>query len=374
MKKLFLFLLIFGWASATLARKGLVARAVTQIIRHFYSEHDDRFDLIVHGSKTRELDDIVDDLVKVESWSNPPLRVAYLRTGKDVIKIYRSAILMFDDLNCYRDFHNRVELDIEFPKKLHFLVYVKGVRESQATLLILFNDFNKQPKIVQYEQFLVHDDDQSLKLLALSMFRQPNCREWITIEVNRFAVKTGYWLSRQFFLNKFNNFNGCDLVASVIYPDEPSTGLDDTRHIEKADGSAYWGYAIEFNRILMNHLNSSLRFISFNHVTGYKSNESLTQDFIIASMSLRKLHAKQVRGFYVTDHFAITDDLIIVSRSKPHSQFYKFILPFEAEVWHWLIATLVISITVIVVTKLASKSVQNFIFGRDVTSPLLNFV
>lgn len=368
MKKLFLFLLLFGCLDATRNGINSVAPAVTQIIRDFYSVKSDRFDLILCGGDKHILHDIVRDFGKFENGNFPPFGVIHLRQD-GIIKINQSAILMFDSFDSYQDFHKRVELNSEYPKKFNLLVYVFGVRESQARSLILHWMFTTPPFIMQYESFLVHDNDyRSILLLTFVMFRQPNCRDWITHEVNRYSVATKQWSNEDFFIDKFNNFNGCTLVAFAMYP---RIGLkSDPNNNNGADVNR--DFAIKFNEIVADKLNISVFYQSYNWNEKIYSNKTLIQDYQLGCISLRKLQTAGVRTVWVTESFTTTDDIIVISKFKPYNQLQKLILPFDREVWHWLAATFLITTSVIVATRFTSKKIRDFIVGRTVASPMLN--
>lgn len=62
------------------------------MVRDFYSVQDDRFDSIVHGAKSEELNDIVQSFIKVGLGDFPPLKVIHLREDK-LTGINRSAVL-----------------------------------------------------------------------------------------------------------------------------------------------------------------------------------------------------------------------------------------------------------------------------------------
>lgn len=369
MKTFFLLVLAYGCANAS---QKLVASAVIGIAQEFYLEQNVQFDLIVYGAKISELNDIVDSFVKLEHQNCPPFKIIYMRRAQTVIRIHRSAILMFDNLDSYQDFHRHVLLDAEFPTQFYFLVYVGGLNELQANNLTLKNSFTESPLILQYESFLVHDNHKSMKLLTFSMFQQPNCRNLVSVEVNRFSKSASKWTRKDFFPEKFKTFNGCELSVRVFFPNEPSVGLDRSRKGENTTDGIFWGYAIEFTTELAYYLNFSLRYQSID----FFANDWMTGlgqpvDFMLFTVSMRKNFAKRL-PLTVTAPFTTTDDLIIISRFSPYSQLYKFILPFEEEVWFWLIVTLSITFTTILLLKMTARRVQDFVFGRKIISPMLN--
>lgn len=64
----------------------------------------------------------------------------------------------------------------------------------------------------------------------------------------------------------------------------------------------------------------------------------------------------------------------IVPPGRPQSALQKLMNPLKLIVWLWFVASLVIGVIVIVIISRLSKDVQNFIFGRRIQTPLLNFI
>lgn len=368
MKKFFLFLLLYGFVIGVLNGRSLVAPAVCQIMRNFYSVKDDQFDLIVTGTNPNDLNDILDDLVKFERENYRPVGIVYFRVFDGIIKINRSAIVMFNNLQSYREFIRRILLVNLSPKNFHFLFYVNGIHEPQARKLLFFKDFASHPAVFHFISFLVHDETNSLKILTFSMFKPPSCRDWITIEVNRFSRKSKQWIDQEFFPEKFNNFNGCELVAVVI-ESEPSVKLDISRTTADMPEGVYWGYAFTLHLELAAHLNFTPKYKSLR-----SSSQNVKGDYHLCAAQLRRNYLS-TRDVTITNLFTTSDELILVSRFKPYSQFDKFVMPFDAETWHWLCATIIIAVAVIVIFNVfAPQSMRYFVIGRFVRTPLLNFV
>lgn len=207
------------------------------------------------------------------------------------------------------------------------------------------------------------------------MFQQPKCRDWITIEINRFSATTRRWKHQDFFPEKFNNFNGCELVVLAGYPHELAIQID-TRWKgtggNLSDGFV-WGWAIDFSAELAHYQNFTIHYTTLSFATRQWSNESLKWDYIVFTSSLREIFYKKRHELHITTPFTTADRLILISRFKPYTQFEKLILPFDEEVWHWLIVALITAMVTIFVVKLTAKEVQRFVFGRFVTTPMLNF-
>lgn len=188
-------------------------------------------------------------------------------------------------------------------------------------------------------------------------------------------VKAKQWSKQEFFPDKFEQFNGCEIVVEPCFPTEPAIGLDtSTRFGNNMSYGSLWGYAIDFNIELAYYLNFSTRFNAFYRVLGRSVDASLISEFIIFCHSQRQMYAIQDTSLWATGYFTTSDTLIITSRFRPYTQFEKFIMPYEAEVWHWLFASLVITVVVVFGLKLTPIKIQRFVIGSRVKSPMLNFM
>jgi hypothetical protein len=73
-------------------------------------------------------------------------------------------------------------------------------------------------------------------------------------------------------------------------------------------------------------------------------------------------------------NFLATDYVFLVSRSAPYSLLEKALMPFDADIWYWLIVFVAFGLMVIVVVSFMSQKVRNFVFGLNVRAPMLNLV
>lgn len=76
-----------------------------------------------------------------------------------------------------------------------------------------------------------------------------------------------------------------------------------------------------------------------------------------------------IRNFYDKHDQALR---IMVPPGESYTSFEKVFLPFKDEVWIWIIITFAAVFITIFVLYLTPKYVQNFVFGRNVTTPSLN--
>lgn len=339
-----------------------ISYSVSQIIREFYLNRSEAFDFIIHGTDTENLAEIVNKILrKEESFTS---NLITLRDGEESgLKINRSAVLMFNNVASYQDFHSRAVLNNFFPRNFYFLVYIRDLNAIQLNNLI-------PNSMLKYENFLVQNKKTSIVLATFVIFQQPDCRALEVQEINTFSIQRKMWEKSEFFPNKFDNFNGCELVAKISYQLEPGNvvDFDDNGKIAKV-----WGFGPDLNQIIADNLNYTIHFKPCLVSAPYKClNESLETDFMIHQVALR-LTKKFGRSF-LTHPLDTSESLFLISRSIPYTQFEKLFLPFDIDTWIWLIITLSAAVVVIFFLKFTSKHVQDFVYGTQVTTPILNLM
>lgn len=318
----------------------LVQLAISKIIRDFYLTQSEAFDFVIYGNAPRKSNELVDDIIKATP-EILPYHVIKVTDDDLSCEIRQSAILIFETYNAFIDFHTRAVLNNEFPRKFHFLVYIWEHGKTQAISSIS----STPPAIFHFESFLIHATDENvLRLLSYEAFQQPHCREWEEVEINRFSKASETWESKSFFLDKFKNFNGCELFVGIVYPQDPATGIDFYRNgtIKKV-----WGYASKLNEVISHYLNYSISYNPLNAQTRRLYNKTQRNDFSIYVQKQRT----QSKLIHSTLPFTSTTDIILISRANPYTFFEKMFV-----LWNIFIG-IITTTFVAVVTTIASKIV-----------------
>lgn len=330
---------------------------MSEILRDFYIEKSERFDIIVYESVEGTLNEIVNEVVKRNSEEIFPIKLIVISESEEKIKLNQSAVLIFDKCEAYQNFHKIASLNNFFPKDFHFLVYIKNFDEDRKKCLT-----TKVPlALLRYETFIGSEDEDSFKLTTFVTFQQPNCRNWQEMEVNQFSIKSRTWKSHQFFLEKFKNFDGCEVEVGFLMQSHPNIVID-----QNSEGKVVnvWGIGINHLFEIEKQLNISVTFSP----DGIRPESNVT---LLAQPMRYK--ATMVDYDFCYPHIT-SEDLVLISRSVPYTQFEKMFLPFEIEVWVLLIVTLTTAVVTILIVKLTPKYVQKFVFGTNVRRPLMNLV
>lgn len=368
MKRLFgLFLLLYS-VTRILCSRNTVAIAVSQVIRDFYVKNSEDFDLFVFGSETEKFKNLVNDVVKVTKGLSP-CKMIEVKHDEGRIDVRQSAIILFDNVTSYTEFHSRVDLISTSPRKFNFLVYIDDWP------ILQLDNLEKQNILVFSQESFIFNSNGSISLWTYSRFHQPDCKQYKKDLLNKFSNTRRKWWKNTFFIEKFDNFNGCDLVIGIPFPEQPFFSCDFTENeTEELMLIKCWGSGVK----LIEYFGESLNFtFKFNPMTKTPTGNQVYDSSLITDVFVQaqRLRLQSYNSSLVATHpFTTCEVFIVVSREVTYTQFEKLFLPFEIEVWNWLIASTLIGVLTILIVKFAPRNVQRFVFGTYISTPMLNFM
>jgi hypothetical protein len=224
-----------------------------------------------------------------------------------------------------------------------------------------------------------------ISLTTFTKLTPPDCNETRLIKMNEFSQSNGKWKSDNFAMKKFDNLNQCGIVANMFYPQSLALQVDSDL---EGKPTAYRGYITKFNEIMSKKMNFTFKYNPLKIIPAEDPRFLYTMDFDETFFQIGmfqinyELHSfrhltKHVWNsmFTITKPFTQIEVVVLISRFKPYTMWEKVFLPFDAEVWWWLIGSL---ITLAVISGLiwmfGSKKVKNFVFGSNVNAPLVNMM
>jgi hypothetical protein len=179
-------------------------------------------------------------------------------------------------------------------------------------------------------------------------------------------------MEQEFVIEKFEDFNDCMLSIQVVFPGYPVIKYSKNGEKRRVVG----GYGHSINHETSKQFNYRYEYYIYDYENQqYLHNEPKFVDFEIFVSSLRQVNVNEgFQGRIMTAPVTTMDEIILISRSEPFTSFDKIFLPFEIEVWHWLIGTLTLFVAAIFIFKFTPGFVQRFVFGSRVKTPMLNMM
>jgi hypothetical protein len=369
--------------SLSISETSVIASAISQIVESVFANSIEGFDFMIvrDRMKNRKVDEIINKAAKKISI---PHRERIGRIG-NLREANRSAIFFYNSWETYTTFQYILKLNNKTPKDFYFIIVVG---EPMNSLEKFFHDFPPPSSYSQfYFNYFLVSDGKSLVLKTFERFKQPNCKAFREINVNRFSKSSLKWQTKRFSVRKNENFNGCKMNIAMPYTNNTDNkNLALTAHLD-SDGKflRLSGYILRFNEVISKSLNYAysyepVKVIDTDAAFGIDYLKELSFNDKISfrlDVSSHRKNQNNLRPstFSLTQRYTTVDEIILISRFKPYSMYDKIFMPFEIEVWQWLVGTL---LTLFLVSSLivcfAPKHVRNFVFGTKVQSPLLNIM
>jgi hypothetical protein len=343
MKDVLSILTIFVVATSVFAYNP-ASKAIAEVVEHFDA---DRFDLILYRTAR---DDLANEIAK--TMKTPATITKFIENTKYFL-INESSIMFFDDWKSFQMFHKKAWLANDFPRDFRLYVYVADFHDDSGWP----NAKSILSRIFLHAYFFLDRVNQKhIDLVTFTIFQQPDCRKINPIPVNRFSKSTRKWESQTFEIEKFDNFNGCEIVVHMHEPSEP--------------------ILIDIHKFLSASLDFKTKWVIFKPYEGKYVTERVPVDWSLAARTLRvSLGNSSSRQKLAMTHYThVQDQMFIVSRSAEYTMAEKALLPLDSEVWYWLIGFMAVGMIVIVVVNFMKNQVKIFVFGLNFRAPLLNLM
>lgn len=313
-------------------------------------------------SKEMLIVNVKSDLRKIESDFLPSIQrdnllVELITLNQETFGLNKSALLIFDSFESLKLFNNNVNLTSYFPKEITVYVLCNDITDDDISSL-------DDTLILQFQYFLVHEV-AAIRLLTFVWYSEVQCKIQQLIEVNRFERHSKSWKSSNFNLKKFRNFHGCMLVVAGR-PLKPAFDF----MIDNQTGEvSFTGYNYNVIKALSRNLNYDFLINPFIFAHGIMLHQELSSDMEIWSNSLTLMGKSSV---FFTQPYIFTTTNFIVSPEGDFNDYEKLLFPFDSYVWFHIILTFVAAFVTIGVVNFMSIARQNFVFGRNVSTPALN--
>jgi hypothetical protein len=325
------------------------SNALNVIVKEFYIKSNLTFDIFLIDEYSNFPKDVISNVLK----SNPDISVQIRHKHlKGYIRLKRSTIIFLDSTKNSEKLNERIKMgNLAYMKFQHTIV----VREHTKNIsfgLEKLNFTQIKSDIVNYEIF-IYKNSTSRSTLDLQMyerFTERNCKHGIFTK-NQFILNNQSWISNNFALRKYDQFNKCPLTFVVVQM---------TQIGENEIGNILCGYGGGLFKELASKLN-------FTYTTTSKG------EYEIACHYRDLRHVIKNFNFPCNKYeFFEVSEVLMYSIGEEYTSYEKFLLPFDSGTWICCGIFFVGAFLVIFIINRLERKVQEFVFGRRVKSPAFN--
>lgn len=335
-----------------------ISNAIAAVVRNFYADSNNRFDIISYSDDHDKLNKIFKS-VETKNCDYVPHKVMKIRRNESAIKLNQSAVLLFDTINSLKDFNDKVRLENDYSRKLAFLTITLNASSQD---LVKIN----KTLVTRHQNYLI-EYDKYIGLETSSWYTSLACNTSQMIEVNRFNKSSSRWMTKAFFPNMFDNFYGCKLVIGVP-SQSPALGID-----LHPDGSVanIWGYnALIIQNIAM-HLNFTIIYNPYDWATRSYHNKALAVDYRMLSEPIQYIAYGNI---FISETYFFQTSTFMVPPGRLYTSFEKLFLPFDIEVWIAILVLFFVAFTTIVILRFSRRSWRMFVYGANDGNAVINLL
>ncbi|XP_070508142.1 ionotropic receptor 21a-like [Chironomus tepperi] len=282
----------------------------------------------------------------------------------------RFALITMRTFEDFKKFLAKINPD-NFDYQGHFiLVLIHGsIPEIQEI-------FDNLWKLQVYNVIVIFEDDhEHLSVVTFFPFRSStDCSNTTPVLINEFINGTFTRDLTNIFPNKMENLQQCkvrvatsDHLPPHIYT---KTMIDGSKRLAGRD--------FELINALSETLNFKIVFSFYEALGCFLTNNSAPtsalqnkSDVVIVNCYLR---LKRLEVFDASTTYFTDKAVVLFPHESDLSSFEKLFYPLTLEAWIYLVVYLIIGIAVIFVISRQSKTIQNFVFGRNVKNPYINML
>jgi hypothetical protein len=312
----------------------LAPYAIKAIIDAHFAKNVEDIQIINFGRKNGVGDKSIEKLFNLKNQSTP---MKIFRNNRKYSKnmwlqVATSSIMFFDSPE---DFHRvRYQIVFQHRDKAKLNQYIVFVHGAGIETIRAENRFQINRVI-----YLIETDQDSIDLVTAFQFTPYFCWQNQFRVINRFTRKRMRWDNSSFFVEKFSNFHGCNML------------------FEKSNREFYpWLYQA-FSQVL------NFKIVEKNIVSVY--------DTVLFKFGYAFWLDKTDPNFQVTH---IEQRKLFVPPGELYGDYEKMFLPFDTSTLIGICVLALFASSAILTMKLMSRSLQDRVFGSNTRSPLMNVI
>jgi hypothetical protein len=329
---LYLFVVI---SSSARTPESLAPQAIKSIINDYHAKTFHEVVIINFGLKFGPAEKTIDELLKLGT-STVPMKICrdVRKKPSEKYLLTKPSVLLFDSPENFNQTYARIIFQSGQLSHPHIVYILKAtIKDIQVAA-------NKKLTIDK-TVFLVEETRHSISLATAFMFTQEACHTNQFKVINRYTRGRKKWEKLDFFVEKFKNFYGCTMKI------EADLLMDELMPL-------YSTFASELN-FTIEPVNQEIE---------------ATEEIIIFFAPAQDVMIPSIT-FYTTD---IEFKKIYIPPGEIYGDFEKMLLPFDRSTWIAMGVMIAAGVLTIIAIMLRPRAIQNIIFGRNIGSPLMNFI
>lgn len=340
----------------------LVVRAISEIIKEAFVKKSERIEIITIAFGRQRNFDVMNEVLRVQQHETEafPIELRHIDLTQPWDNyLNKSAIIFLESPEALQVLNPTVRLGNKLPKSFKFLIYNEKLAKLSADELIgkivpLYRPLSKM-SILSTRNGLV-------ELNAFSLSAPGACRRLTLFTINTFSERLQNWETKDFFVTKTDNYNGCELNVGI-----------DWNHIYR---NGFLRISDNGTKMLGGPLYAILTNLAKQHNFKINLKTSPPFDFDLTFAGMLNYFPKLDKPtlFHITTTFGTLHWILITTLGEHYTPLEKMLKPFDNMTWLGIGVVAVGALILIFVIEHAPTQLRNFLFGRRLRTPVINLL
>lgn len=253
-------------------------------------------------------------------------------------------------------------------KRLDDIKVVVWIQESSKNVSKVMEIFEMFRSTNFIEVYIIYEENRRIIVMTFSPYSTKNCWATLPVTVGNFSFDDLVPEDFIYTPEPLTNFFKCPLRFGA-YLDKPYLFCPEVT----CNWEDYIGRDANLMKALSKALNFSVQLEFFSVREAISSLSKInTSDVIIGDFFLRH---ERVQELGSSIPYFLSEVGFVIPSGQPINPLESFLKPFQTSVWICLGVTfMAVFIFIFVTGKTTSKSVQNLVFGKLISSPAMNFI
>lgn len=223
------------------------------------------------------------------------------------------------------------------------VIYVPDLQTEDIDKLILGSPSANEVS------FITNSATSSIELVTNFLYTDEKCNEIQITTINQFSRTTRRWANENFFPDKFSSFHICSLEVLTFSGASNEIGRKIFKTLAETFNFTIVEKPVDAENFMTVNINLELcNYISMQN--NYSKNAILTSAIFF-------------------DHVTL-----VIPPGEPLTDLQRMFAAFDEKTWIGIGVTFAIAVVVIQIINKTTDTIKNFIFGRNIRTPLLNLL
>lgn len=225
--------------------------------------------------------------------------------------------------------------------------------------------------------FLTENNDESVSVLTFIPFTHDSCDNTTPVEVNKFVNGSFVRSIHDIYPDKLENMMSCPVKFAAADDAKPYITIENLPN----GTHKYGGRDYELLKGLADYVNFKIECV-YDGYGGYMLDNGSASGAFSEILEGRAdlisgdywLKPNRLKYFEHTVPYISQQIVFIISPGSQLSPFEKLFYPLTINVWISFITCLIIGFILISVVKCQSIEIRNFVYGRNISTPMMNML